>query len=428
MYDSVVIGAGVSGLAAARHLVSSGAKALVLEARPRLGGRIFTAEHSCGAPIELGAELVHELLPSLDRALSSAGSAVIAGEGAHYRLRGSRLVPFDEFWEPVSDRLSKLPVPRGKDRSMADLLGKPRSNVDRLTYQFVEGFNAAPASALSASALLRSHRDAMKAGGYRSYRPLNGYSSLIQGLCADIPEGVVREDARVHEVSWSRGKAVVSYRAGGRHQQVVAKTILTTVPTPVLAAASGASAIRFSPDLPSKRELAAQVGVGSVVKVVVLLRDRKILERRVDLETAQFFHLDGQMFPIWWTSYPLRTPVLTGWVGGPRAEKLLSFGRSAFLEGALNSLGTLLDVDLSAARKAAEKIWVHDWHNDPFAKGAYSFVRVGCGDVPKELARSVQSTLFFAGEALGSTDVGGTVGSALESGEAAAKKIVRALG
>jgi len=57
--DVIVIGAGIAGLAAARELTDSGKKVVVVEARDRLGGRMFTDHTSMPIPVELGCEFIH---------------------------------------------------------------------------------------------------------------------------------------------------------------------------------------------------------------------------------------------------------------------------------------------------------------------------------------------------------------------------------
>ena len=59
-FDVVVIGAGAAGLAAARELSGAGKRVCVLEARPRLGGRVHTLHvPDLPLPVELGAEFIH---------------------------------------------------------------------------------------------------------------------------------------------------------------------------------------------------------------------------------------------------------------------------------------------------------------------------------------------------------------------------------
>lgn len=57
--STLVIGAGSAGLAAARDLMDAGEPTIILEARDRIGGRVFTDHTFAGFPVEFGAELIH---------------------------------------------------------------------------------------------------------------------------------------------------------------------------------------------------------------------------------------------------------------------------------------------------------------------------------------------------------------------------------
>ena len=73
-----------------------------------------------------------------------------------------------------------------------------------------------------------------------------------------------------------------------------------------------------------------------------------------------------------------------------------------------------------------EHAYSHNWQNDPFSRGAYSYGKAGARDAQSALARPVANTLFFAGEA---TDIGGhngTVHGAIASGRRAATEITQA--
>ncbi len=69
--------------------------------------------------------------------------------------------------------------------------------------------------------------------------------------------------------------------------------------------------------------------------------------------------------------------------------------------------------------------WVHDWQNDPYARGGYSFVTVGGDDARKQLAAPLEDTLFFAGEATDTEGEATTVAGALQSGIRAAREVLR---
>ena len=72
--DVVVIGAGVAGLSAAAQLARAGQSVTIVEARSRLGGRVFTQlDTALGVPIEFGAEFIHGLAPEIWQPLQEHG-------------------------------------------------------------------------------------------------------------------------------------------------------------------------------------------------------------------------------------------------------------------------------------------------------------------------------------------------------------------
>lgn len=70
---------------------------------------------------------------------------------------------------------------------------------------------------------------------------------------------------------------------------------------------------------------------------------------------------------------------------------------------------------------------MHDWMNDPFSRGVYSYQLVGGADAPSDLARPIDGTLFFAGEATDTSGATGTVHGAIASGVRAASQVLRSL-
>jgi monoamine oxidase len=72
-----------------------------------------------------------------------------------------------------------------------------------------------------------------------------------------------------------------------------------------------------------------------------------------------------------------------------------------------------------------EACWYHDWHADPFTRGAYSYALVGGSTAAKQLAKPVARTLFFAGEAASVEGRTGTVHGAMGTGYRAADSVLR---
>jgi monoamine oxidase len=113
-------------------------------------------------------------------------------------------------------------------------------------------------------------------------------------------------------------------------------------------------------------------------------------------------------------------PVITGWSAGPKADALLGKSKTEVIAAALGSLGRI--VGTPSAR--LEDAWFHDWHADPFARGAYSYVPAGALPARRRLAEPVEDTLYFAGEATDLLGYGGTVHGAIASGNRAAGQIL----
>ena len=91
-WDVVIIGAGVAGLAAGADLASKGHSVLILEARDRVGGRVWTRhEPELSAPVELGAEFIHGEIPETFELLQEVGKAALATSGQRYVLREGKL-------------------------------------------------------------------------------------------------------------------------------------------------------------------------------------------------------------------------------------------------------------------------------------------------------------------------------------------------
>jgi len=242
----------------------------------------------------------------------------------------------------------------------------------------------------------------------------------------------------VKRVTWSRGQARVEVRqADGRSAfEIDARTVLVTVPIGVLQAAAGhTGAITFDPDLGrAKREALDGLISGSVVRVGIHLRERvwaseEFGQKVGDDETAalSFLHSTDPDFNVWWTAYPVRAPMIIGWRGGPRARRLAHMSPDEIESRAIASLARHLRMTPRQIRGMVEGVWTHNWELDPFARGAYSYQRVGAANATDDLARPLKGTLFFAGEATGTGGSTGTVDGAIETGRRAAKQLLRAL-
>ncbi len=143
------------------------------------------------------------------------------------------------------------------------------------------------------------------------------------------------------------------------------------------------------------------------------------------LDTLSFLQgTEDVDFPVWWSTFSVRSPLLIGWRGGPRAMQLLQQTKKGLEESAIRSLAALLSMSPTTLRRRLVSSRIHDWTNDAFSRGAYSYPRVGGDDAAKRLARPVERTLLFAGEAADAEGRNGTVHGAIGSGRRAAEQVI----
>lgn len=147
-------------------------------------------------------------------------------------------------------------------------------------------------------------------------------------------------------------------------------------------------------------ELAAPIEFGAEFVHGKLPETFKIVERtRVELREVPNVH---------W--YFRNAPLMVGWAGGTRAEQLPALSR-------------ILAVPRKLTEDSLVEFYYHDWANDPFSLGAYSYIPVGGLDAQAELAEPVENTIYFAGEAANTMGHQGTVHGAIQSGLRAAQMI-----
>src|SRR5712691_7726717 len=443
--DVLIVGAGAAGLAAARDLSHAGLTVTIIEARPRIGGRILTLhDPRSPVPLELGAEFIHGASAETLPLAQAAGLAVLELPDTHELAAGGRFKPMGSFWELV-DRmnhdLARRLASRGKDFPVSEYLDSARVPAERrgLLRDFVQGFYAAHPDRLSAKSLAVETEgggdEADEVAG-KQFRIANGGDALMKWLRDGLdPERTeVRLSTVAEAVEWKRGTVNVVCRGGDRAPlpTLRARTALITLPLAVLKA----GVVRFDPALPAKQRALAGLEMGQVFKIVLRFREafwekpEFLKERRAQAGSngsgLTFLHAHGAEVPTWWTSLPVRSPVLVGYVGAVAAEQLLAEEPPSRLERSLVALSEVLAVPRRELEEQLDASASHDWRADPFARGAYSYIGVGGNGAPRALARPVDGTLFFAGEATNGAEIG-TVAGALASGRRAAREVLRVL-
>jgi len=195
--------------------------------------------------------------------------------------------------------------------------------------------------------------------------------------------------------------------------------LIVTLPLTLLqSSGEQAARVRFTPALSETVSAANRLAMGQVAKVVMRFRD-PFWE-----EDLTFIHSPVESLPTWWTQFPVRAPLLVGWTGGTRAERLSLDSDDALLDHAFESLSHIFRTSKAFLEQSLVDFYTHNWHRDPFSAGAYSYIPVGGLDAQAQLARPLDDTLFFAGEATNTEGHHGTVHGAIATGLRAAREVM----
>jgi monoamine oxidase len=443
--DVIVIGAGAAGLTAAAQLGSAGMNVTLLEARGRIGGRMLTLHDSeSNTPVELGAEFIHGRPPEIWTRLGSHKIETIEVSGDSWCARAGKLSPCS-FFSEVDEILEKM-RDHGPDQSFAEFLEIYSSShkVDaRLkdskewATSYVSGFNAADPSVVGVHWLVKSMRAEKQIQGDRAFRAQNGYSDVVAIFQQELEHAGVSLQCHtvVENVHWRPGKVEIAARGSNGAQTFLAPRVLITVPLGVLQARPAENgAIRFIPELPRLKQAAiSNIMMGKVIRVTLRFRQRfwESLPMKRDkhpktMDDMSFLFSQDEWFPTWWTMSPKKPPILTGWAPFRCAERLSGQTESFVAEQSLGTLHRLLGVSVKELEALFEHIYFHDWQNDPFSRGAYSYGKARADRAQEALAAPINDILFFAGEAADITGHNGTVHGAIASGVRAAAEIMKA--
>ncbi len=417
-YDTLIIGAGAAGLAAGRHLHDAGQSILLVEARDRIGGRIWTDDTFADFPVELGAELIHGE-DTVTQALVRDASLHTLPAPRKPLLRwgaegGARLIAdlppaLQKTLKALLAAYNQLPTQANlaTDEALADYLyrrGFTPTEIEMADVLLAQTC-CASIKTLSCADLVRE----MMAdhAGQEEFRITEGYAALLSAYSAGLPIQLntpVRVIRRKPE-----GVTVVTDKA-----TLQARRVLLTVPVSVLQA----QVIAFEPRLsPSKQAAISAFRTEAATKLLY-----RFTEPLWDESLAYMMHTG--IAARWWTpGYPRPgAAVLCCFVTAQRAAQVDAMSETEALNLGLAELAGLLDrADLKEKCVAAKRV---AWAADPYALGGYAHIPPGAAAARPILAQPEGAQLFFAGEATAYETNPQTVHGAIESGWRAAQEIL----
>jgi monoamine oxidase len=404
---------------AARELVRAGKRVTILEARDRFGGRIYPLPaEEFGYPAEGGAEFVHGGAPVTRALMREAQLSISPRGGTRWSARTGKLLPNEassphmgRFYQALSKVEADLPIAEFLETQFAD---RRYNELRRSITRTVEGYDAADPRRASTLAL-REEWMARDEGPHG--RLAKGYGELVEYLSSECRRqgAALHLRAAVTAIDEACGRVVVRCCHGATFE---ADAAVLTVPLPVL------FEIALPPAARERVAAAADIGFGNVVKILFRFAAKwwADLGGR-DLGDLSFLISDATV-PTWWTQYPDGYPVLTGWLAGPKADKVSSLAEVELIDMGLAALGEIFELPVDHIRRNLIVARAINWGNDPFARGAYSYATPKTREAQALLRRPPGDAIFFSGEALYAGPDMGTVEAALASGREAARTIL----
>ncbi|HUM48208.1 MAG TPA: NAD(P)/FAD-dependent oxidoreductase [Chitinophagales bacterium] len=429
--EIIIIGAGASGMMAARELVKAGYKVVILEGRNRIGGRIQTlVNNEFSTPVEAGAEFIHGALPVTLQLLKEAGIGITSMKGATWQVRNGKLSAEETFftdWHLLESTLHSLK----EDMTIADFITlyfneEKYAALSAAIRGFAEGYDAADTNRASTFALRDEWLNEEES---TNYRVNGGYGKMIQFLEEEcVKKGaLIQLNAVAKEIQWDQNSVTVICNNG---RQFTGTKIIITVPLGVLQqGSSGESALSFVPPLPEKSAAIANMGFGSVIKVLIEFTEPFWKSKQVTKHFGKNaddlgFLISDAAIPTWWTQHPQQHALLTGWLAGPSSQKWKDTSDAMILGEALDSLAAIFPFSKNELKEKIVASRVINWNGDPFALGAYAYATLATNHSIEILNDAAANTIFFAGEAFYAGPAMGTVEAALTSGANVSKRIL----
>ncbi|WP_420590117.1 flavin monoamine oxidase family protein [Bacterioplanoides sp.] len=407
----IVVGAGIAGLAAAQRLKESGHQVTVLEARDRIGGRIWTLQVG-DIKLDMGASWIHGIngnpVYDLAQQLNLDTVATDYDNIVRYDHSGKQTqlneLEVEQFFSSLNRQGIQNPDSAIAElAAQADTAGLSPQQRNYLINTTLEHEYSGSSQSLSFAALQEGEE---YSGGDVIFP--QGYAQIINHLQQGLN---IQLQQAVKQINYQEDQVIVST---SQQQEFRADKVLVTVPLGVLKK----RVIQFNPVLPeSKLSAIDRLGMGTLNKVYLKFPSN-FWGTQQDL--IGFIGEGNGQWAEWLNiAKYIGEPVLLGFNAASFGEAIEQLSDAEIQQQAMTTLHKIYGEDIPQP----EKIWVTRWHSDPFSYGSYSFLKTGSQAKDRaELGQPINNKVYFAGEAI-NRDYPATVHGAYLSGLAAAESM-----
>lgn len=436
---TIVIGAGMAGLMAARTLQDAGYDVTVLEARDRLGGRVHT-DDSLGSSVDLGAAWIHgpdgnPLTPLAEELgvttgytdfVNRSGTAVQAyhADGTPLDMaeytRG-QLLADAAFLKAKASVLYMPPVqahslkdwiehglPQPDNMTETEKLGFHYWSVIRAEYNDASDWDLINWGLMANRYVKLPGGDLLMHGG--------GFKMLVDHLAAGLD---VQLETAVSRITTTPNQVEIQTNRG----LFTAQRVIITLPLGILKSGT----VQFKPSLPAAKQKAIQrIGFGNYEKLA--LRFDKFYWPHDKQRFNYLSEGEPSLFNAWLNiGHYTGKPIIVAYHAGRRARHINQWSDGELLERALAVMQRTFSNNGFGHVPAPEAYVRTNWQNDPFSRGSYSSDQVGQLPTDRQiLAQPVGKRLFFAGEAT-HPHFYATVHGAYETGVRAAREVAQVI-